>query len=106
MTLRGLAASIRSGAALSLLVLGACSGARPAPPSAPWKPLRAATLEEVLSAYDAYCEAGKTLSASGDLELRDRRTGKGRSLGVRLVAARDGRLYLSVARAAPTRFSP
>src|SRR5207247_509849 len=40
------------------------------------------------------CEAGKTLSASGDLELRDRRTGKGRSLGVRLVAARDGRLYL------------
>jgi outer membrane lipoprotein-sorting protein len=64
------------------------------PPAAPFKPLRAAALDEVLAAYDAYCEEGKTLSASGDLDLRDRRTGKGRSLGVRLVATADGRLYL------------
>jgi outer membrane lipoprotein-sorting protein len=73
---------------------GACAGARPALPPAPLKPLRAATLDEVLAAYDAYCESGTTLSASGHLDVRDRRTGKGRSLGVRLVAARGGKLYL------------
>jgi outer membrane lipoprotein-sorting protein len=56
--------------------------------------LRAATPGEVLAAYDAYCESGTTLSASGHLDVRDRRTGKGRTLGVRLVAARGGRLYL------------
>jgi hypothetical protein len=81
-----------------LLVLGlgaaACTGAKPAPPAAPLKPLRAATLEEVVTAYDAYCESGTTLSASGDLDVRDRRTGRGRTLGVRLVATRGGRLYL------------
>ena len=82
-------------AVLPILALGAaCTGARPAPPAAPLKPLRAATLDEVLAAYDAYCEGGKTLSASGDLDVRDRRTGKGRSMGVRLVATVEGRLYL------------
>jgi hypothetical protein len=64
------------------------------PPPAPHKPLRAATLDEVLAAYDAYSESGTTLSASGHLDVRDHRTGKGRTLGVRLVAARGGRLYL------------
>ena len=95
LTLRRSAASIALRAVLPILGLGAaCTGARPAPPAAPWKPLRAATLDEVLSAYDAYCESGKTLSASGDLDVRDRRTGKGRTLGVRVVATRGGRLYL------------
>jgi hypothetical protein len=95
LTLRRAAASIAFQAVLPILGLGAaCTGARPAPPAAPSKPLRAATLEEVLAAYDAYCEEGKTLSASGDLDVRDRRTGKARSLGVRLVATADGRLYL------------
>jgi outer membrane lipoprotein-sorting protein len=81
---------------LPILGLGAaaCTGARPAPPAVPLKPLRAATLEEVLAAYDGYCKEGTSLSASGDLEVRDRRTGKGRTLGVRLVATRGGRLYL------------
>jgi outer membrane lipoprotein-sorting protein len=96
LTLRKAAASIALRACLLLPGLGAaaCTGARPAPPPAPLKPLRAATLDEVLSAYDAYCESGTTLSASGHLDVRDRRTGKGRTLGVRLVAARGGRLYL------------
>ncbi|HUG54229.1 MAG TPA: hypothetical protein VMR21_11535 [Vicinamibacteria bacterium] len=81
---------------LPILGLGAaaCTGARPAPPAAPLKPLRAATLDEVLAAYDGYCREGMTLSASGDLDVRDRRRGKQRTLGVRLVAARGGRLYL------------
>jgi outer membrane lipoprotein-sorting protein len=96
LTVRKPAASIALRAVLLVLGLGAaaCTGARPAPPAAPLKPLRAASLDEVLAAYDAYCESGTTLSASGDLDVRDRRTGKGRTLGVRVVAARGGRLYL------------
>ena len=65
-----------------------------ATPAAPVRPLRAATLDEVLAAYDAYCGRGTTLSASGDLDVRDRRTGKARRLGVRVLAGRGGRLYL------------
>jgi hypothetical protein len=96
LTLRKPAASIAVRVVLPLLGLAAaaCTAARPAPPAAPLKPLRAATLDEVLAAYDSYCEGGTTLSASGDLDVRDRRTGRGRTLGVRVVATRDGRLYL------------
>jgi outer membrane lipoprotein-sorting protein len=96
LTLRKAAASIAFRVAVSVVGLGAvaCSAARPAPPPAPLRPLRAATLDEVLAAYDAYSESGTTLSASGHLDVRDRTTGKGRTLGVRLVAARGGRLYL------------
>lgn len=72
LTTRKSAASIAFRAVLLVPGLGAaaCTGARPAPPAAPLKPLRAATLEEVLAADDAYCESGTTLSASGDLEVR------------------------------------
>jgi outer membrane lipoprotein-sorting protein len=97
LTLRRSAASIALRAVLPILGLGAAAcGAttRPAPAAVPLKPLRAASLDEVLAAYESYCESGKTLSASGDLDVRDRRTGKGRTLGVRLVATRGGRLYL------------
>jgi len=96
LTLRKSAASIAFRVVLPILGLGAaaCTAARPAPPAAPLKPLRAATLDEVLAAYDSYCESGTTLSASGNLDVRDRRTGKGRTLGVRVIATRGGRLYL------------
>ena len=96
LTLRKSAASIGFRVVLLILGLGAaaCTTARPATPAAPLKPLRAATLDEVLAAYDSYCESGTTLSASGNLDVRDRRTGKGRTLGVRVVATRGGRLYL------------
>jgi outer membrane lipoprotein-sorting protein len=96
LTLRKSAASIGFRVVLGVLSLGAaaCTAARPAPPAAPLKPLRAATLDEVLAAYDSYCESGTTLSASGNLDVRDRKTGKSRSLGVRVIATRGGRLYL------------
>jgi hypothetical protein len=96
LTLRKPLASIAFRVVLPILGLGAaaCTTARPATPAAPLKPLRAATLDEVLAAYDSYCESGTTLSASGNLDVRDRRTGKGRTLGVRVVATRGGRLYL------------
>lgn len=96
LTLRRSAASIAFQAVLPILGLGAaaCSAAKPAIVGVPLGPLRAASLDEVLAAYESYCESGKTLSASGDLDVRDRRTGKGRTLGVRLVATRGGRLYL------------
>ena len=56
--------------------------------------MRAASLEEALAAFDGYCHGISTLSASGDLDVRDYRAGKARKVGVRLVAVRGGRLYL------------
>ena len=82
--------------ALLLVVLpGAGCLARPRTiPAVPARPLRAASLDEVLAAYDAYANGSQTLSASGDLEVRDLRAGRARKLGVRLVASRGGKLYL------------
>jgi len=96
LTLPKAAASIAFRAAWLVLGLGgaACTGSRPAPPAVPLKPLRPATLDQVVAAYDAYCKGTTTVSASGDVDVRDRRTGKGRTLGVRLVATRGGKLYL------------
>src|SRR5213593_3849420 len=82
--------------ALLLVVLpGAGCFARPRTiPAVPARPLRAASLDEVLAAYEAYANGNETLSASGDLEVRDLRAGRARKLGVRLVASRGGKLYL------------
>jgi outer membrane lipoprotein-sorting protein len=79
-----------------LLGLGpyGCTTAPKLPLAAPIAPLRAATLEEVLAAYDGFCNGIETLSASGDLDVHDGRTGRSRKLSVRLVATRGGRLYL------------
>jgi outer membrane lipoprotein-sorting protein len=83
----------------TMLLLGVLAGAgclaRPRTiPAVPARPLRAASLDEVLAAYDAYANGSETLSASGDLEVRDLRAGRARKLGVRLVASRGGKLYL------------
>jgi outer membrane lipoprotein-sorting protein len=77
-----------------ILGLGGCATTPSAAPALPQRPPREATLDEALAAYDAYCKETETLSASGDLDVRDRRAGKSRKLGVRVVAARGGRLYL------------
>src|SRR2546427_12086161 len=81
--------------ALLLVVLpGAGCLARPKTiPTVPARALRAASLDEVLAAYEAYANGNETLSASGDLEVRDLRAGRARKLGVRLVASRGGKLY-------------
>ncbi len=94
LTRRGAAASI--GFALLVFQGVALPGcvAPKAIPVVPPRPLRAATLEEVLAAYDGYCKGIESISASGDLEVRDLRAGKAGRLGVRLVAKRGGRLYL------------
>ncbi len=82
-------------AALASVVGGAACVTRTiAPPAAPPGPLRAASLDEVLAAFDGYCNETSTLSASGNLDVRDFRAGKARKVGVRVVAARGGRLYL------------
>jgi outer membrane lipoprotein-sorting protein len=75
------------------IALAACVRARVIP-RVEVGPPRAATLDEVVAAYDGYCRGIETLSASGDLDVRDLRAGKARKLGVRLVAARGGRLYV------------
>jgi outer membrane lipoprotein-sorting protein len=72
----------------------ACGGAPLARPLAPLPPPRAATVEEVKAAFDEHCRGLESLSAQGDLEVRDARSGKAQRIGVRLVAARGGRLYL------------
>jgi hypothetical protein len=96
LTRSGAAASIARVVVASWVVLGqaACVTRTVATPAAPWRPPRAATLEEVVAAYDGYCRGVSTLSAAGDLEVRDLRAGKARRLGVRVLAGRGGRLYL------------
>ncbi|MFI5328159.1 MAG: hypothetical protein ACHQ7H_18140 [Candidatus Rokuibacteriota bacterium] len=79
---------------LALVAGSGCASRQVTISAVPARPLRAATLEEVLAAHDAYCKGMDTLSASGDLDVRDFRAGKARKLGVRLVAARGGKLYL------------
>ena len=73
--------------------LAGCARARSIP-RVEVAPPRAATLDEVVAAYDGYCRGIETFSASGDLDVRDLRAGKARTLGVRVVAARGGRLYV------------
>jgi outer membrane lipoprotein-sorting protein len=77
-----------------ILGLAGCATTKSALPVVALGPPRQATFDEVLAAYDAYCKETETLSASGDLDVRDRRAGKSRKLGVRVVAARGGRLYI------------
>jgi hypothetical protein len=82
------------GVALVVLAAAGCAVRTATLAPVPARPLRAASLEEVLEAHDAYCKGMDTLSASGDLEVRDLRAGKARKLGARVVAARGGKLYL------------
>src|SRR6267378_1669726 len=85
----------RTMALLLGVVAGAGCLARPRTiPTVPARPLRTATPDEVLAAYEAHANGIETLSASGDLEVRDLRAGRARKLGVRLVASRGGKLYL------------
>jgi len=84
-------------AVLIVLLLAGSAGCATAPaptPVVPFRALRAASLDEVLAAYDAFCNGTHALSASGDLEVRDLRAGKSRRMGVRVLAGRDGRLYV------------
>jgi outer membrane lipoprotein-sorting protein len=86
--------------AAALLLVGlsgpgvACLARPKSIPAVPARTLRAATPDEALAAYEAYANGSQTLSASGDLEVRDLRAGRARKLGVRLVASRGGKLYL------------
>src|SRR5207247_8568458 len=102
LTVSGRMASMgRFGAHLALVLCSGCAG-RALSIVVPARPLRAAALEEVLAAHDGYCKGIDTLSASGDLEVRDFRAGKARRLGVRLVATRGGKLYLKASVAVVT----
>jgi outer membrane lipoprotein-sorting protein len=104
LTLRRRTASIHAIVFCSLPILASAGcGLRPVSlPSVPIRPLRAATLEEVVAAYDGYCKGIRSVSASGDLDVRDYRAGQGRRLGVRLVATRGGHLYLKASVAVMT----
>lgn len=78
---------------LIALAASACSAA-PLARSVPLARLRSATPEEIRAAYDAYCRGLTSVSISGDLDVRDTRSGKTQKLGIRMLAARGGRLYL------------
>jgi len=90
LTPSGVAASIAS---LSLALAG-CAARTIERQAAPARPARSVSLEEALTAYDQYCEGLHSISASGDLDVKDLRAGKQRTLGVRLLATRGDRLYL------------
>lgn len=81
-------------AVLSSLALLACATKSIERVAAPSRPARAATLQEVLSAYDSYCAGLETFSASGDLDVKDLRAGKQRKLSARVLATRGGHLYI------------
>jgi len=81
-------------ALLAALAVSGCAAARGRPQALRLTKPRTATLEEVLAAYDSYCNGLRSFSGSGDLELHDLWAGRLRKLGVRLVASRGGRLYL------------
>lgn len=79
---------------LASLESAACSTSTRVPSAAPWRPPRVARFEEVAAAYDGYSRRLASVSAKGDLEVRDLRAGKARRLGVRVLAGRGGRLYI------------
>ena len=71
-----------------------CATAHSPSPAVPFRTPRTATVDEVLAAYDGYCKGIETLSASGELEVRDLRANRTRRLGMRILAGRGGRLYV------------
>lgn len=77
-----------------LATIGSIACATPSPRPPAFHPSRRARFEEVLAAYEGYCSRIQTFSGGGDLEVGDLRTGRARKVGVRVVAARDRRLYL------------
>lgn len=91
---RALGAACWAVVLLSSLALPGCVTRTIERVAAPARPPRAATLGEVLSAYDGYCRGLDTLSASGDLDVKDLRAGKQRKLSARVLAARGSRLYI------------
>jgi hypothetical protein len=83
--------------ALVLLVAvtsAGCATTRPIRETTAFRTPRQAGLDEVLAAYDDYCESMRSFSGSGDLEVRDLRAGRSRKVHVRVVAEREGKLYL------------
>ena len=99
---RGAASIVTVIAACVSLGQAACVARTIATPAAPMRPPRAATLEEVVAAYDGFCRGVSTLSAKGDLDVRDLRAGKARRLAVRVLAGRGGRLYVKASVAVVT----
>jgi hypothetical protein len=71
-----------------------CATRTIATPAGPFRKPRVAALEEVVAAYDGFCRGVSTLSASGELDVRDLRAAKARRVGVRILAGRGGRLYV------------
>ena len=93
---------------LGVLLLGVlpsgCGTVQHGIPARTIRPLRPATLDEVLSAYDGYCKRLESLSASGDLDVADLGKGATRKVSVRFVATRGGKLYLKGSVAVVTAF--
>jgi outer membrane lipoprotein-sorting protein len=103
LTLARRTTSIRAASLIFLLSCAAGCAARPkAIAVAPFRPLRAATLDEVLAAHERTTEAIETLSAAGSLQVRDLRKAQQRQFGVRVLAGRGGRLYLKASVAVVT----
>ena len=84
----------RAGLVLVSVLGNACASAPVSVPALPDRPSRVVSVEEALRAYDEYCKGIETMSASGDLDVRDTRKGKSQRLSIRIVAERGGRLYL------------
>jgi hypothetical protein len=91
---RALSIAVVVGLAVASSLAGPGCGTKKLETAAPWRKPRTATFEEVVSAYDGFARRLTTVSAKGDLEVRDLRAGKARRLGARVLAGRGGRLYV------------
>jgi hypothetical protein len=83
-----------AGVAIGVVLGAGCATRSIEKVAAPQAPARIVSPADVISAYDSYCEGLSTLNGTGDLDVKDFRAGKQRKLGVRLLAAREGRLYV------------
>lgn len=79
--------------ALGLLAMG-CGASRPLTVVEPFRAPAELRPAEALARYQEYCAGLRSFSAAGDLEVKDLKAARVRRLGVRLVAARPGRLYV------------
>lgn len=79
--------------ALGLLVAG-CGASRPLTQGEPFRPPAELRPAQALARYQEYCLGLRSFPAAGELEVRDLKAARVRRLGVRLVAARPGRLYV------------
>jgi len=85
---------LKTAVVLLVAVASIACATSPSIPLPEFRVPRRAGLDEVLAAYESYCAGMRAFSGSGNLEVQDLRARRSRKVGVRVVAQREGRLYI------------